>query len=40
MSTTVVPEIIEASALDGDWAVVEKSVVGYRVKEVIIGQST
>jgi polyisoprenoid-binding protein YceI len=40
VSTTVVPEIIEASALDGDWAVVEKSVVGYRVKEVIIGQST
>ena len=40
VSTTVAPEIIEASALDGDWAVVEKSVVGYRVKEVIIGQST
>ena len=40
VATTVAPEIIEASALDGDWAVVEKSVVGYRVKEVIIGQST
>ena len=38
-STTVAPGVAEAS-LDGEWAVVDKSVVGYRVQEVIVGQST
>ena len=27
-------------ALDGDWTVAEESVVGYRVKEILFGQST
>lgn len=27
-------------ALDGDWTVAEDSVVGYRVKEILFGQST
>ena len=40
VSTTVVPAVVEVSALDGEWAVVDESVVGYRVKEVIVGQST
>ena len=40
VSTTVAPEIIKASALDGQWPVVNESVVGYRVQEVIVGQST
>ena len=39
VSTTVVPEVA-ASALDGQWPVVNESVVGYRVQEVIVGQST
>jgi polyisoprenoid-binding protein YceI len=39
VSTTVAPGVAEAS-LDGEWAVVNESVVGYRVKEVIVGQST
>ncbi len=38
-STTVAPGVAEAS-LDGEWAVVDESVVGYRVQEVIVGQST
>ena len=40
VSTTVAPEITKASALDGQWPVVNESVVGYRVQEVIVGQST
>jgi polyisoprenoid-binding protein YceI len=39
VSTTVAPGVDEAS-LDGEWAVVNESVVGYRVQEVIVGQST
>ncbi|MCX6535480.1 MAG: YceI family protein [Actinobacteria bacterium] len=39
VSTTVAPEV-GASALDGQWPVVNESVVGYRVQEVIVGQST
>ena len=39
VSTTVAPEVA-ASALDGQWPVVNESVVGYRVQEVIVGQST
>ena len=39
VSTTVVPEVAP-SALDGQWPVVNESVVGYRVQEVIVGQST
>ena len=39
VSTTVAPGVAEAS-LDGEWAVVDESVVGYRVQEVIVGQST
>jgi len=39
VSTTIAPGVAEAS-LDGEWAVVDKSVVGYRVQEVIVGQST
>ena len=39
VSTTVVPEVA-VSALDGQWPVVNESVVGYRVQEVIVGQST
>ena len=31
VATTVAPEIIKASALDGQWPVVNESVVGYRV---------
>ena len=40
VSTTVAPSVDKAIALDGEWAVVNESVVGYRVKEVIVGQST
>ena len=39
VSTTVAPEVA-VSALDGQWPVVNESVVGYRVQEVIVGQST
>ncbi len=39
VSTTVAPGVAEAS-LDGEWAGVDESVVGYRVQEVIVGQST
>jgi len=39
VSTTVAPGVAEAN-LDGEWAVVNESVVGYRVQEVIVGQST
>ena len=40
VSTTIAPGVDDASALDGEWAVVDESVVGYRVQEVIVGQST
>ncbi len=40
VSTTVAPGVDEVRALDGEWAVVDDSVVGYRVQEVIVGQST
>jgi polyisoprenoid-binding protein YceI len=40
VSTTIAPGVADASALDGEWAVVDESVVGYRVQEVIVGQST
>ena len=40
VSTTIAPGVADASALDGEWAVVDDSVVGYRVQEVIVGQST
>ena len=32
--------LADTSATDGQWAVIGESVVGYRVKEVIVGQST
>ena len=35
-TTTVVP----ASIVDGDWKIVAESIVGYRVKETIVGQKT
>ena len=35
-STTTLP----ASTIDGDWKVVADSIVGYRVKETIVGQKT
>jgi polyisoprenoid-binding protein YceI len=35
-STTTLP----ASTIDGEWKVVAESIVGYRVKEVIVGQKT
>ncbi len=41
-STTVATTVttVETSATDGEWAVVAESIVGYRVKEVIVGQKT
>ena len=42
--TTIVEETVEstvqASAVDGQWAIATDSIVGYRVKEVIVAQST
>jgi len=35
-TTTVAP----ASTIDGEWKVVAESIVGYRVKETIVGQKT
>lgn len=35
-TTTIAP----TSAIDGDWKVVADSIVGYRVKETIVGQKT
>ena len=35
-TTTIVP----ASTIDGNWKVVADSIVGYRVKETIVGQKT
>ncbi|MFM8520829.1 MAG: YceI family protein, partial [Acidimicrobiaceae bacterium] len=35
-STTTAP----ASNIDGEWKVVAESIVGYRVKETIVGQKT
>ena len=35
-ATTTAP----ASTIDGDWKVVAESIVGYRVKETIVGQKT
>ena len=35
-TTTIAP----TSAIDGDWRVVAESIVGYRVKETIVGQKT
>jgi polyisoprenoid-binding protein YceI len=38
---TTVGEVAEAaSATDGEWTIATDSVVGYRVKEIIVGQST
>lgn len=37
-STTVTT--VDTSATDGEWAVVAESIVGYRVKEAIVGQKT
>ena len=41
-STTVATTVTTdaTSATDGEWAVVAESIVGYRVKEVIVGQKT
>jgi len=41
-TTTVATTVttVDTSATDGEWAVVAESIVGYRVKEVIIGQKT
>jgi polyisoprenoid-binding protein YceI len=43
-ATTIVEETVEttvqASAVDGQWAIATDSIVGYRVKEVIVAQST
>lgn len=41
-STTVATTVttVATSATDGEWAVVAESIVGYRVKEVIVGQKT
>lgn len=41
-TTTVVTTVttVDTSATDGEWAVVAESIVGYRVKEVVIGQKT
>lgn len=37
---TTVATTVDTSATDGEWAVVAESIVGYRVKEVIVGQKT
>jgi len=39
-STTVATTVVATKATDGEWAVVAESIVGYRVKEVVIGQKT
>ncbi len=41
-TTTVAKTVttVATSATDGEWAVVAESIVGYRVKEVIVGQKT
>ncbi|MFM7337418.1 MAG: YceI family protein, partial [Actinomycetota bacterium] len=42
-TTTIVAESTTnapASAIDGEWKVVAESIVGYRVKETIVGQKT
>jgi len=43
-STTIAVEstttIAPASTIDGEWKVVAESIVGYRVKETIVGQKT
>ena len=42
-STTIAAETtttLPASTIDGDWKVVADSIVGYRVKETIVGQKT
>jgi len=41
-TTTVATTVttVDTSATDGEWAVVAESIVGYRVKEVVIGQKT
>ena len=41
-STTVAKTVttVATSATDGEWAVVAESIVGYRVKETIVGQKT
>ena len=43
-STTIAEEstttIAPTSNVDGDWSVVAESIVGYRVKETIVGQKT
>ncbi len=43
-STTIAAEstttIAPASTIDGEWKVVAESIVGYRVKETIVGQKT
>ena len=43
-STTIAVEstttIVPASTIDGEWKVVAESIVGYRVKETIVGQKT
>ena len=43
-STTIAVEstttIAPASTIDGEWTVVAESIVGYRVKETIVGQKT
>jgi polyisoprenoid-binding protein YceI len=43
-STTIAVEstttIAPASTIDGEWRVVAESIVGYRVKETIVGQKT
>jgi len=37
---TAVESTVQASAVDGTWAIATDSIVGYRVKEVIVAQST
>ncbi len=41
-TTTVAKTVttVATSATDGEWAVVAESIVGYRVKETIVGQKT
>jgi len=43
-TTTIVAEstttVVPASIVDGDWKIVAESIVGYRVKETIVGQKT
>jgi len=41
-TTTVATTVttVATSATDGEWAVVAESIVGYRVKEIIVGQKT